>query len=125
MHCPTIPEAEWTTDGVNILCICKQSAAFSCEKYMAARKCSVHTLRPVFLVWCGELFVFKKRTKEIQDLTRCNVHRFYTPLALSSQRDEVPKHVLKGKGMLQAMQLKPFQMVKEGFCVVGQLFWNG
>lgn len=71
------------------------------------------------------LFVKKGQRRKIQDLTRCNVHRFYTPLALSSQRAEVPKHLLKGKGVRQAMQLKPFQMLKEGFCVVSQLFWNG
>lgn len=71
------------------------------------------------------LFLRKGRRRKIQDLTGCNVHRFYTPLALSSQWAEVPKHLLKGKGMLQAMQLKPFQMIEEEFCVVGQLFWNG
>lgn len=125
MHCPTLPEAEWTRDGVDILCICKQSAAFSCQKYMTARKCSAHTLTPVCLVWFGELLVFKKRTKKenprLNNMQCSQVLYSISP----QQRAEVPKHLLKGKGMLQAMQLKPFQMLKEGFCVVGQLFWNG
>lgn len=47
------------------------------------------------------LFLRKGQRRKIQDLRRYNVHRFYTPLALSSQRAEVPKHLLKGKGMLQ------------------------
>lgn len=56
---------------------------------------------------------------KIQDSTRCNVHRFYTPSAFSNQRTPVPMHLLKGKGMLWATWLKPFQTLEEGLCVVG------
>lgn len=47
------------------------------------------------------------------------MHRFYCPLALSNQRTQVATYLLKGEVMLRAMQPKPFQMVKEEFCVVG------
>lgn len=68
-----------------------------------------------YLVWGVVCFSRNGWRRKIQDLARCNVHRFYTPLALNSQWAEVPKHLLKGKGMLQSMQLKPFQIIKEGF----------
>lgn len=119
MHCPTLPEAEWTRDGVDIFCICEQSAVLSHEEHAAARKGSAHTPTPVLFGLGSCLFLRKGQRRKIQDLMRCNVHRFYTPIALSNQRAELPKHILKGKGMLQAMQLKPFQMLKEGFCVGG------
>lgn len=111
---PTLPEAGLNRGGGAIFCICKQSAVLSHKKIWQQGSTQ---LTPLF-DFGSFLFVFKEETRENQDSTRYNVHRFYTPLALSNKRTRVPVYLLRGEGMLGAMQLKPFQMLKEKFCVV-------
>lgn len=78
--------------------ICKQSVVLSQEKYLAARNCTAHTLTPVCLFGLRRFWViFKEMTKEKKN---------------QNQRIQVPVHLLRSKGMLQAMKLKPERNIK-------------